>query len=91
MPGVLIVEALAQVGAVAVLSLEGMERKLALFAGINKFRFKQTVRPGDRLDLAVELVAMRGSIGKGEATASVNGKVAAAGELMFALVDRTDT
>jgi 3-hydroxyacyl-[acyl-carrier-protein] dehydratase len=88
MPGVLIVEALAQVGALAVLNQEQHRGKLALFAGINRFRFKQVVRPGDRLDLAVVLTAVRGSIGKGDAEARVDGKLVASGELWFALTDQ---
>ena len=88
MPGVLIVEALAQVGAVALLSAEETAGKLALFAGIDRFRFKHPVRPGDRLELAAELTWRRGRLGKAEAEASVEGKLAAAGVLMFALVDR---
>lgn len=87
MPGVLIVEALAQVGAVAVLSLEENRGKLALFAGINKFRFKQVVRPGDQLELSVTLTASRGAMGRGEGEAKVNGKVAASGELWFAVTE----
>ena len=90
MPGVLIVEALAQVGAVALLSAEESAGKLALFAGINRFRFKLPVRPGDRLELEAALTGRRGGIGKAEAEARVEGKIAAAGELMFALVDRHD-
>lgn len=88
MPGVLIVEALAQVGALAVLSLEQHRNKLALFAGIDRFRFKQMVRPGDRLELSLVLTAMRSSMGKGDAEARVDGKVVASGELWFALVRR---
>jgi 3-hydroxyacyl-[acyl-carrier-protein] dehydratase len=91
MPGVLIIEALAQVGAVALLSAEESPGKLALFAGINRFRFKRPVRPGDRLELAAALTGRRGRIGKAEAEARVDGHVAAAGELMFALVDRDGT
>lgn len=91
MPGVLIIEALAQVGAVALLSAEESPGKLALFAGINRFRFKRPVRPGDRLELAAALTGRRGGIGKAEAEARVDGQVAAAGELMFALVDRDGT
>lgn len=87
MPGVMIIEALAQVGAVAVLSLERCRGKLALFAGINRFRFKRVVRPGDRLDLSVILTAFRGGIGKGDGEARVNGKLVASGELIFALTD----
>jgi 3-hydroxyacyl-[acyl-carrier-protein] dehydratase len=87
MPGVLIVEALAQVGALAVLSQEQFKGKLAFFAGIDRFRFKQVVRPGDRLDLAVTLTALRGRLGKGQAEARVDGKIVAAGELWFAVED----
>jgi len=87
MPGVLIVEALAQVGAVAVLSLPENRGKLALFAGIDNFRFRRPVVPGDSLRLEVELVRMRGTVGKGQARALVDGQVVADGELMFALAD----
>jgi len=90
MPGVLIVEALAQVGAVAVLSMPENEDKMALFTGINNFRFKQVVRPGDRLELSVTMTGMRRNIGRGEAEARVEGKTAASGELWFALVDRSE-
>lgn len=87
MPGVLIVEALAQVGAVALLSMDNHKGKLAFFAGIDGVRFKRQVRPGDTLRLEVRLEAMRRGIGKGQATATVDGKVAARGELMFAIGD----
>nr|WBU15348.1 3-hydroxyacyl-[acyl-carrier-protein] dehydratase FabZ [uncultured bacterium] len=87
MPGVLLVEALAQVGAVAVLSLPENRGKLALFAGIDNFRFRRPVVPGDSLRLEVELVRMRGTVGKGQARALVDGQVVADGELMFALAD----
>jgi 3-hydroxyacyl-[acyl-carrier-protein] dehydratase len=86
MPGVLIVEALAQVGAVAILSMEEHQGKLGLFAGIDGFRFKDQVKPGDTLTLEVELTRVRGTIGKGYGKALVDGKVVAEGELMFALV-----
>lgn len=85
MPGVLIVEALAQVGAVAILSMEENRGKIGLFAGIDEFRFKDQVKPGDTLTLDVELTRVRGSIGKGYGKALVNGKVVAEGGLMFAL------
>jgi 3-hydroxyacyl-[acyl-carrier-protein] dehydratase len=88
MPGVLIVEALAQVGAVAILSKDEFKGKLALFRGIDNLRFREIVRPGDTLILEVVLTAMRGVVGKGKCKASVGGKVAASGELMFALADR---
>lgn len=85
MPGVLIVEALAQVGAVAILSMEEHQGKIGLFAGIDEFRFKDQVKPGDTLTLEVELTRVRGSVGKGHGKAIVNGKVVAEGGLMFAL------
>jgi len=85
MPGVLIVEALAQVGAVAALSLEQNKGRLAFFAGIDNCRFKKQVVPGDVLRLEVELTKMRGPIGKGKAVATVDGQVACEAELTFAL------
>lgn len=85
MPGVLIVEALAQVGAVAILSQEEHTGKLILFAGIDKFRFKKQVFPGDVLKLEVKIVKSRGVIGKGQGIASVNGQIVAEGELIFAI------
>ena len=88
MPGVLILEALAQVGAVAALTEPGSEGKLALFGGVKNARFKQQVQPGDVLELRCELVSRRGPIGIGKATARVDGKLAATAELTFALADR---
>jgi len=85
MPGVLIIEALAQVGAVAVLSLDEHKGKLAFFAGIDNVRFKEQVRPGDTLTLEVEMTTLRRGIGKGHAIARVGDKIAAEGDLMFAL------
>ncbi len=85
MPGVLIVEALAQVGAVAILSVEENKGKIGLLAGLDGFRFKEQVKPGDTLVLEVELTRVRASIGKGRGVAKVNGKVVAEGDLMFAL------
>lgn len=87
MPGVLIIEALAQVGAVAILTEEENKGKLALFGGIKNARFKQQVRPGDVLELECELTARRGPVGFGTATARVNGKTAAKAELTFALTE----
>ncbi|MDN5312727.1 MAG: 3-hydroxyacyl-[acyl-carrier-protein] dehydratase [Thermoanaerobacteraceae bacterium] len=87
MPGVLIVEALAQVAACAILSAEANRGKLALFAGIDGMRFKRQVVPGDCLTLEVELTRVKGPVGKGRARASIGGEVAAEGELMFALVE----
>ncbi|QVK21140.1 3-hydroxyacyl-ACP dehydratase FabZ [Mycoplasmatota bacterium] len=85
MPGVLIVEALAQTGAVTILSLEENKGKTAYFAGINNCKFKKKVIPGDVLELYVEIVKNRGSIGIGNAVAKVDGKVACKAELTFAI------
>lgn len=85
MPGVLIVEALAQVGAVAVLSLPENAGKLAFFAGIDGVRFKRQVRPGDTLRLEVDLLSFKMGIGKGEARAYVGEQLAASGQMTFAL------
>ncbi len=86
MPGVLIVEAIAQVGAVAMLSQPDFAGQLALFAGIEKVRFKRQVKPGDALLLKVELGQIRRNIGTGAGTATVNGEIACTGDFMFALV-----
>lgn len=87
MPGVLIVEALAQVGAVAILGTEEHRGKMAFFAGIDGVRFKRQVKPGDTLRLEVELGNMRRGVGMGTATATVDGELAVRGELMFAVTD----
>jgi 3-hydroxyacyl-[acyl-carrier-protein] dehydratase len=84
-PGVLIVEAMAQVGAVAVLSVPENKGKIVLFAGIDGLRFRGPVFPGDTLRLEVKFTKMRGSIGKGSAKATVEGKTVAQGELTFAI------
>ncbi len=85
MPGVLIVEAMAQTGAVAVLSEEGNRGRLALFAGIDDTRFKRIVEPGDELELQCTLEQVRGPVGKGKARATVDGQLAARGTLTFAV------
>ena len=85
MPGVLIVEAMAQAGAVAVLSEEENRGKLALFAGIDGVRFRRVVEPGDELELTCVLERVRGPIGRGKATAKVDGELAARGTLTFAV------
>jgi 3-hydroxyacyl-[acyl-carrier-protein] dehydratase len=87
MPGVLMVEALAQTGAVAVLSEEANKGKLALFAGIDDVRFKRLVRPGDTLELECVLERVRGPIGRGKARATVDGELAVRGTLTFALTE----
>lgn len=86
MPGVLIVESLAQTGAVAILSMEENKGKNALFGGIDKLRFKKQVVPGDVLKLEVKIIKRKGPIGIGEAIATVDGKIVAKGELTFAIV-----
>jgi 3-hydroxyacyl-[acyl-carrier-protein] dehydratase len=85
MPGVLIVEAMAQTGAVAVLSQEENRGRIALFAGIDDVRFKRIVEPGDELELECTLEVVRGPIGRGKATARVAGELAARGILTFAV------
>lgn len=87
MPGVLMVEALAQTGAVAILSMEENRGKNALFGGINNLKFKKQVTPGDKLKLEVKIIKKKGPIGIGEAIATVNGKIAVKGELTFAIVE----
>lgn len=88
MPGVIMVEALAQAGAVAVLSLEENREKLALFAGIDDVRFKRIVSPGDELTLTCEIEVARGPVGRGRATATVGGELAVRGTLTFATTER---
>ncbi|PFA53966.1 3-hydroxyacyl-[acyl-carrier-protein] dehydratase FabZ [Bacillus anthracis] len=90
MPGVLIVEALAQVGAVAMLKKEENRGRLAFFAGIDNCRFKRQVRPGDQLRLEVEMTRVRGAIGKGKAIATVDGEIACETEITFALGDKKE-
>jgi 3-hydroxyacyl-[acyl-carrier-protein] dehydratase len=85
MPGVLILEALAQVGAIAVLGMEQNKGKIGFLAGVDKCRFKKEVKPGDRLELEVEIIRMKGPIGKGKGIARVDGKVACEAEIMFAI------
>ncbi len=85
MPGVKMVEALAQCGAVAVLSQEENRGKLALFAGIDGVRFKRVVRPGDVLTLECVVETVRGPVGRGKATATVDGCLAVRGTLTFAV------
>jgi 3-hydroxyacyl-[acyl-carrier-protein] dehydratase len=85
MPGVLIVEAIAQVGAIALLSLDEHAGKIAFFAGINSVRFKRQVKPGDTLNLQVELKQIRRGIGSGDGSATVDGEIACRGEFMFAI------
>ncbi|WP_458411708.1 3-hydroxyacyl-ACP dehydratase FabZ [Schinkia sp. CFF1] len=90
MPGVLIVEALAQVGAVAMLKLPDNQGRLAFFAGIDNCRFKRQVVPGDQLRLEVEMTRVKGKIGKGKAVATVEGELVCETEIMFALGDKQE-
>ena len=87
MPGVLIVEAMAQVGGVALLSMPENKGKLALFGGIKNARFRRQVTPGDVLEIECTLPKQKGPVGIGEAKATVDGQVAATAELTFALVN----
>lgn len=86
MPGVLIIEALAQTGAVAILSMEENKGKNALFGGVDKLRFKIQVKPGDRLKLEVKIIKRKGPVGIGTAIATINNKIAVRGELTFAII-----
>lgn len=88
MPGVLIIEALAQVGAVAALSLPENRGKLAIFGGIKNARFRRQVIPGDVLELECAMVKQKGPVGVAEAKATVNGQVAAVAELTFAITEQ---
>ena len=85
-PGVITVEALAQTGAVAILSQEEFKGKIAVFAGIDKCKFKQPIVPGDTVRLETRITAIRGPVGLGEAVATVNGKVAVQATLKFAIL-----
>lgn len=89
MPGVLIIEALAQVGAFALLIKDEHRGKLAFFTGIDAVRFRRQVRPGDTLHLQVSIERMKGTLGRGKAVATVDGEIAAEGTLSFALIDHS--
>ncbi len=90
MPGVLIVEAMAQVGAVGVMALEEFRGKLALFAGIDGVRFRRQVIPGDTLRMEVELTRLKGRAGRGKGAATVHGERVCEAELMFAFADKVE-
>ncbi|HLR09272.1 MAG TPA: 3-hydroxyacyl-ACP dehydratase FabZ [Bacillota bacterium] len=85
MPGVLIVEALAQTGAMAILGKEENKGKIGFLAGIDKCRFKHQVKPGDQLKLEVEIIRLKGSVGKGKGRATVDGEIVCEAEIMFAI------
>lgn len=88
MPGVLVLEAMAQVGGVMLLSISGNEGKLAYFGGVDKVRFRKPVLPGDTLITTIELLKVRGTVGKVKVTGRVDDQIAAEGEFTFALVER---
>lgn len=87
MPGVLMVEAMAQAGALALLSLEEYRGKIAMFAGVDRIRFKRSAFPGETLLICAELTAIKGTIGKGKGKITVDGETVCSGEFMFALAD----
>ncbi len=90
MPGVLILEALAQLGAVVVLYGEQNRGKIPVFTGVDRLRFRRQVVPGDQLRLEAEISKMKGSMGKGVVRALVDGEVAVEGQVMFALVNKKE-
>jgi 3-hydroxyacyl-[acyl-carrier-protein] dehydratase len=90
MPGVLMVEALAQLGCIAILSKAEFQGSLGVFTGIDGFKFRTMVQPGDRLDLEVELIRMRGPLGRMRGVAKVGDKVACEGEISFSMIKNTD-
>lgn len=87
MPGVLICEALAQAGAVLLLSMPENKGKIGVFTGINNFKFRRQVVPGDKLELSAELLQYRHGMGKANVKATVDGQVAAMGEISFAVIE----
>lgn len=85
MPGVLILEAMAQMGGIAVLAVPELRHKRPMFAGVDDLRFRGQVRPGDKLDMEIHIDRLRGSLGKGHGTAWVDGQVVCEGHILFAL------
>ncbi|MCC3670273.1 MULTISPECIES: 3-hydroxyacyl-ACP dehydratase FabZ [Terrisporobacter] len=85
MPGVLILEALAQMGAICILSMEDFKGKIGFLVGADKVRWKKQVTPGDKLELEIEIVKLRGNIGIGKGKATVDGSLVCEGEIMFAI------
>ena len=85
MPGVLILEALAQMGAICILSMDEFKGKIGFLVGANKVKWKKQVMPGDKLDLEIEITKLKGSIGVGTGKATVDGKLVCQGEIMFAI------
>lgn len=87
MPGVLVTEAMAQLGGVAVLTLPEMKGKLPMMAGLDELRFRGQVRPGDKLEMEVTIDRLRGTMGKGHGIAKVDGQVVAEGKILFAITE----
>lgn len=85
MPGVLILEALAQMGAICILSMEDFKGKIGFLVGADNVRWKKQVVPGDKLDLEIEIIRLKGSIGIGKGKATVDDKLVCEGEIMFAI------
>ena len=85
MPGVLILEALAQMGAICILSMEDFKGKIGFLVGADKVRWKKQVIPGDKLELEIEIIKLRGSIGVGKGKATVDNQIVCEGEIMFAI------
>ena len=85
MPGVLILEALAQMGAICILSMEDFKGKIGFLVGADKVRWKKQVMPGDKLELEIEIIKLRGSIGVGKGKATVDNQIVCEGEIMFAI------
>ena len=90
MPGALLVEALAEVGAVAALGMPANRGKLAVLTGLNHWRFRRPARPGHAVSLEVRLTALRGNYGRGQGRATAEGELLAEGEISFAVIDRPD-
>lgn len=88
LPGAILVEALAEVGAVAALGLEGYRGKIGVLAGLDGWKFRRMARPGDTVRLEAELLRLRASFGKGRLSATIDGDIAAEGELTFGIIDR---
>ena len=85
MPGVLILEALAQMGAICILSMEDFKGKIGFLVGADKVRWKKQVMPVDKLELEIEIIKLRGSIGVGKGKATVDNQIVCEGEIMFAI------
>lgn len=88
LPGAILVEALAEVGAVAALGLPAYRGKIAVLAGLDGWKFRRMARPGDQVRLEAELLRLRGNFGKGHLRASVEGEIVAEGDLTFGIIDR---